>query len=207
MRPGPRPPMLTGMDARAATDYAQHLRDAGHDTRPGSAPRVVDVGWRRLLTVKGSGEPGGDEFQAAVRGLMAVAHGIRFALRRKGLAGGRVGNLEGFFDLDGRTWTLAVAADDAVTPELVEQVREHSSRAATSPAAAHVRLTELCERRAVEAVHVGPYDEQGPTIERLHRFAREQGLALRGRQHEIYLSDPRRTASERLRTMIRQPVS
>ena len=194
------------MDAQAAADYAQHLRSAAHEKPQASEPRLVDVGWRRLLTVRGTGEPGGEEFQAAVRGLMAVAHGIRFALRRKGLPGGRVGNLEGFFEDDGRSWTLAVAADDGVTSDLVEQVREHSSRAAAGPAAARVRLTELCERRAVETVHVGPYADERRTIERLHRFAHEQGLALHGRQHEIYLSDPRRTAPERLRTMIRQPV-
>jgi hypothetical protein len=56
-------------------------------------------------------------------------------------------------------------------------------------------------------VHVGPYADEARTIERLHRFAHEQGLIPRGRQHEIYLSDPRRTAPERLRTMIRQPVA
>lgn len=200
--------MLFDMDAHAATEFAQSIRDAAQDGHPAtaSAPRVVEVGWRRLLTIKGTGEPGGDEFQDAVRALYAVAHGIRFALRRKGRRGGRVGNLEGFFDRDGGSWTLALAADDEVTADLVDQVREHSARAAASPASGRVRLTELCERRAVETVHIGPYAEEATTVERLHQFARAQGLTPAGRQHEIYLSDPRRTSPDRLRTMIRQPV-
>jgi hypothetical protein len=55
-------------------------------------------------------------------------------------------------------------------------------------------------------MHVGPYDQEGPTIERLHGFIRESGYELRGRHHEIYLGDPRRVAPEKLKTIIRQPV-
>lgn len=69
-----------------------------------------------------------------------------------------------------------------------------------------VRLERFEEGLAVQMMHVGPYAEEPATIERLHAFAREQRLALHGRHHEIYLSDPRRTAPEKIKTILRQPV-
>jgi hypothetical protein len=60
---------------------------------------------------------------------------------------------------------------------------------------------------SVQILYVGTYDEEGPTIARMHAFAEEEGYALRGKHHEIYLSDPRRTAPERLKTVIRQPIA
>jgi hypothetical protein len=54
---------------------------------------------------------------------------------------------------------------------------------------------------------VGPYSAEGPTIERLHAFIAASGCGLRGKHHEIYLGDPRRAAPEKLKTIVRQPVS
>jgi hypothetical protein len=59
---------------------------------------------------------------------------------------------------------------------------------------------------SVQIMHIGPYAEEAPTIEKLHAFARDQGYRLRGKHHEVYLSDPRRTAPDKLKTVIRQPV-
>jgi hypothetical protein len=54
-------------------------------------------------------------------------------------------------------------------------------------------------------MHIGPYAIEGPTVARLHAFIEQQGHALRGKHHEIYLGDPRKSAPEKLRTVIRQP--
>lgn len=70
-----------------------------------------------------------------------------------------------------------------------------------------VRFAEFAEGRSVQTLHVGSYDEEGPTIARLHEFAAAEGYALAGRHHEIYLSDARRTDPTKLRTILRQPVS
>jgi hypothetical protein len=69
-----------------------------------------------------------------------------------------------------------------------------------------VRLERFAEGQAAQVMHVGPYAEEAPTIARLHEFVAEQGYELRGRHHEIYLGDPRRTAPERLKTVLRHPV-
>jgi hypothetical protein len=59
---------------------------------------------------------------------------------------------------------------------------------------------------AVQVLHVGPYADEAPTIERLHAFAEGQGYELRGKHHEVYLGDARKVAPEKLKTVIRQPV-
>jgi len=70
-----------------------------------------------------------------------------------------------------------------------------------------VRLERFAEGPAAQVMHVGPYSTEGPTIERLHAFIAEQGGERSGKHHEIYLSDPRRSAPEKLKTIIRQPIA
>ncbi len=74
------------------------------------------------------------------------------------------------------------------------------------PAIGLVRLEDMTEGACAQILHVGPYATEGPTIEKLHDFIKEQGKAPRGKHREIYLSDARRVAPEKLRTIIRQPM-
>ena len=69
-----------------------------------------------------------------------------------------------------------------------------------------VRLETLTEGPAAQILYLGPFADEGPTIERMHKFIHESGKELCGRHHEIYLSDPRRTAPEKLKTILRQPM-
>jgi hypothetical protein len=71
---------------------------------------------------------------------------------------------------------------------------------------ANVRLEELTEGRCVQVLHLGPYDKERPTIASMVTFAKENGLKFHGLHHEIYLSDPRRVAPAKLRTILRHPV-
>ena len=187
-----------------------HIVDPSDVRHATTTPRLIDVPWRRFLAVEGGGHPADEGFQAAIKALYSIAYGARFGLRREGVDSGKIGTLEGFFSpptADGEVeWTLVLPAPDAVTADVVDEVREHASRAAASAPLDRVRLMEYREGWCVEVLHVGPYDAEQQTIERLHTFLHEQGYQPRGRHHEIYLSDPRRTAPERLRTVIRQPV-
>ena len=70
-----------------------------------------------------------------------------------------------------------------------------------------VRYESFEEGKAAQTLHIGPFSEEGPTIERVHSFIEENGSQLRGKHHEIYLSDTRRTAPEKWKTIIRQPMS
>jgi hypothetical protein len=73
------------------------------------------------------------------------------------------------------------------------------------PGLARIRFERFEEGRAVQILYTGPFADEGPTIARIHAFIAEQGGRLTGKHHEIYLSDPRRTAPEKLKTVIRQP--
>jgi hypothetical protein len=109
-------------------------------------------------------------------------------------------------DRDAWNWTMLIAVPDAVTADEVRAAGEAATRKRELPAAPLLRLERLQEGLAAQIMHVGPYADEAPTIEGLHAWVAAQGYELRGRHHEIYLGDPRRTAPERLKTVIRHPV-
>jgi hypothetical protein len=104
------------------------------------------------------------------------------------------------------SWTMMIAQPEWVTQQRVEQTCEELITKKGSLAAKRVRLETYAEGSAVQIMHIGPYSSEGPNVERLHAFAAELGYRLEGKHHEIYLGDPRRTAPEKLRTVLRQPV-
>jgi hypothetical protein len=87
--------------------------------------------------------------------------------------------------------------------ESVRQLRERKN----PPGLSRVRLETWCEGKAAQILHIGPYAAEQPTIGRLHAFIRENGYRLSGKHHEIYMGNPQRSAPEKLKTVIRQPVS
>jgi hypothetical protein len=170
--------------------------------------------------VDGEGDPNvSQEYRDAVQALYAVSYAVKFAVKRA--AGGvdyRVMLLEGLWwvddmstftvdDKSGWQWTALIAQPDLVTGELVEQAIAAAAAKRALPAAGRVRLERFREGRAAQVLHRGPFSAEGPTIAGLHGFIAAQGLGRRGKHHEIYLTDPSRTAPERLKTVIRQPVA
>jgi hypothetical protein len=193
--------------------------------RPPARPVVVDVPTLNFLMIDGSGSPETSErFQVAIGALYGIAYTLKFMLKKAPLDG--VGDftvmpLEGLFgdaasedqapgcmpdDPAAWSWTLMIAMPDDITSELVAAATEELRRRKDPPALDDVRYERLDEGCCVQMMYTGPYDKEGPTIEALHAFARSQGFTLCGRHHEVYLGDPRRTAPERLKTVIRQPV-
>jgi len=97
---------------------------------------------------------------------------------------------------------------DSVTANLLGRLVDEVAAKKSMPAAGELRLTTFEEGAAAQVLHIGPYATEAATIARLHDFIREQGFTFDGhdhKHHEIYLGDPRRSAPERLRTIIRQP--
>ena len=100
-----------------------------------------------------------------------------------------------------------IAQPDDVTSEVVETVAAKAAKRRANAAVPRVRLERFEGGRCAQLLHAGPYGEaERPSIEALHRFIAESGLTERGRHHEIYLSDARRMAPGRLRTILRHPV-
>ena len=184
---------------------------------PAAEVREVEVPRLRYLMVDGQGDPNtSPEYQEAVEALYALSYGLKFALKKQQGLDYTVMPLEGLWWTEKGTfdvrrkgelkWTALIAQPEQVTEALFEQVRGEVRKKKPLPALDRVRLEEYAEGRCVQVLHVGPYSEEPATIDKLHRHAAEKGYTLVGRHHEIYLSDPRKTAPEKLKTVIRQPI-
>jgi hypothetical protein len=196
-------------------------KEMKHLYRPSKAKfTVVDVPEMDFLMIDGHGDPNtSPAYQAAVEALYGVAYAVKFMLKEDPeIDDYVVPPLEGLWwvedmsqfsmdDKDAWSWTMMVMQPEWVTPDLVEEARAEAGRKKDLPALSRLRFAPYHEGLSVQILYVGPYQEEGPTIARMHAFADEQGYTLRGKHHEIYLSDPRRTAPERLRTIIRQPIA
>lgn len=184
---------------------------------PLDQPVLVDVPDMAYLMIDGRGRPGDDAFQRATEALFSVAFTVKFAVKRVDPQEDfTVMPLEGLFwtpdgtgarpeGPEGWSWTLMIVQPAAVTADLARKsIADAVER--DLPAAREMRLERFREGLAAQLMHVGSYEDEEPTIEKLHAFIGEHDYPLRGRHHEIYLSDPRRSAPERLKTVIRQPV-
>lgn len=107
---------------------------------------------------------------------------------------------------DSWKWTLMILQPKVVTKSLFSKGIETAMEKKGLAALGRIRLETLEEGLCVQIMHIGTYSQEGPTIQNLHSFAEERGLELKGKHHEIYLSDPRRAKPEKLKTVIRQPV-
>jgi hypothetical protein len=186
---------------------------------PAGQPVLVDVPEMAFLMVDGAGNPNkATEYAQAVEALYAVSYTAKFKVKRGPQAlDYKVMPLEGLWwsddmadFLEGRRdswkWTMMIAQPPVLTATLIEEAIAEAGRKKDLPALPRLRSERFTEGLSAQTIHVGPYAEERPTIERLHAFIAERGYALRGRHHEIYLSDPRRTDPKKLKTVLRQPV-
>ncbi|QGQ19160.1 hypothetical protein GC089_07855 [Cellulomonas sp. JZ18] len=184
-------------------------------------PELVTVPPLQYLMVDGHGDPNtAPEYQDALRTLYPVAYTLKFLSRRELGRDHVVMPLEALWWADDMaafttardksrwSWTAMILVPDWITAEHVEDARATVAAKGGAPALDALRLERLDEGLCVQTLHVGPYDAEGPVLAEIHdRFVPDHGLRMTGRHHEVYLSDARRTAPERLRTILRQPVT
>jgi hypothetical protein len=108
---------------------------------------------------------------------------------------------------DGWKWTLMIQQPGFVTKENVAAAKELAKNKKNAPLLYDTTFGRFTEGQSAQILHVGPYADEAPTIARLHTFIKEKGYHFGGKHHEIYLSDPRRTAPEKLKTILRQPIT
>lgn len=187
-----------------------------------SAKKVetVDVPKMNFLMVDGEGDPNTSQaFQDATGVLYPLSYTLKFMIKR-----GEIGidygvlPLEGLWwaddmssfsveNKDGWKWKLMIMQPELVTKEMVLEAIE-SVQAKKNPASLSlVRFESFEEGKAAQIMHVGPFSEEGPTVEKVHSFIEENGSQKIGKHHEVYLSDIRRAAPEKWKTIIRQPMS
>ena len=186
-------------------------------TLPGRV-MLLDVPPLNFLMIDGTGNPNtAPAYAGAVQALYSLAYTIKFSLKKQVTADYPVMPLEGLwwmedmaqFSLarkDDWLWTMMIMQPEVVTPQVVEAARAAAQKKKPSPALDRIRLERFEEGPCAQVMHIGPYAAEAPTIQHLHAFIAESGFQRRGRHHELYLGDPRRTAPEKLKTILRQPV-
>ncbi|EHR51138.1 hypothetical protein SacmaDRAFT_2900 [Saccharomonospora marina XMU15] len=182
---------------------------------------IVDVPDLRYLMIDGHGDPNtSSAFGQAIEALYPLAYKLKFASKQTLGRDYVVMPLEGLWwaeDMDTFTasrdksrwnWTLMIMVPDWTDEEMFVAATEQVT-AKNRPRRLHeVRLETLSEGTCVQTLHVGSFDSEAEVLARMHHdFIPRHGLRMVGKHHEIYLSDFRRTAPERLRTILRQPVT
>lgn len=182
---------------------------------------LVTVPALQFLMVDGRGDPNTSRaYTDALSTLYPVAYSLKFFSKKELGRDYAVMPLEGLWwsedmasftssrDKSRWEWTMMIMAPEWITLEHVEAARGTVEGKGEAPALDALRLATLNEGSAVQTLHIGPYDAEGPVLEEMHhRFIPQKSLRMTGKHHEIYLSDARRTAPERLRTILRQPVA
>lgn len=188
---------------------------------------LITVPKQRFLMIDGVGNPNtAPAYGRAIAALYGLSYGLKFHGKPRGVDH-VVPPLEGLWwadDMDSFAsrdksqwkWTMMLRQPDWVEAADLAQVLESAvAKTAKKKDAATdeqtlraVRLEDLDEGLVVQVLHVGPYDNEGPILAQMHdEFIPENGLAMRGLHHEVYLSDPRKAAPEKLKTILRQPVT
>jgi hypothetical protein len=201
------PTMSTRVDL-----VALHAREYG----AGRVPRVVATSPARYLSLDGAGDVAGGEFLEQALLLQRILRGLRARVRREqgkdfalppleALVGPPRGRASGSHAAAaGDPWKLLLRVPAFVrASDLAGMADEGDAEWDTS---LPVRIEELQEGRCIQALHVGPFETVPGTVDRLRRAAAEEELEVRGRLHEVWLSAPGRTPSERRRTVVRLPV-
>ncbi len=178
----------------------------------------VQVPEFNYLMVDGQGDPNvAPQYAQAVEALFAVSYAAKFMVRKGALAVDYgVMPLEGLWwaddmaafdgqDKSGWRWTMMIMQPQWVSADLMQGVLAEVGAKKNLPALERLRLESFAEGTCAQILHVGPFSDEGPTVRRLHDYVDAHGSRT-GKHHEIYLSDVRRAAPAKWKTIIRQPM-
>jgi hypothetical protein len=180
-------------------------------------PEIVTADRGTFFSVDAVGGPGGEAFQQAIGALYGAVYTAKFMIKKEARFDFKVSKLECLYMSDPEKvsmeewqWRMLIRVPEAVTlidlkaaqKACLERAEKKGERVEVSL----VKRISFKEGRAVQAMHVGPYDQVGQTYGQLHEYAAAEGLQAKGPAHEIYISDPRRVAPERLKTIVRLAV-
>ncbi len=179
----------------------------------------VDVPAMNFLMVDGEGDPNtSHSYAEAIEALFTVSYTVKFMLKKGELAiDYGVMPLEGLWWADDMTtfssddksnwkWTAMIMQPSFVTAELIESALAEVKKKKNPAAISKVRFASWQEGECVQIMHIGPFSEEGPTIEKLHHFIEASNWRRAGKHHEIYLSDIRKADPKNWKTIIRQPM-
>ena len=212
-------------------DFKKQMKDLY--SPPRGRFSIVEVPRMNYIMIDGRGDPNtAPAYQQAVEALYATAYKLKFTSKKELDKDYVVPPLEGLWGSEGMQaklaaaqnaadwqaifavsdrhewrWTMMIMQPAWITAEMVTRIREQVGKAKDLPALEKLRFDSLDEGLSVQVLHVGPYADEGPVLAEMHLdFIPNNGYVEGGKHHEIYLSDPRKTAPEKLKTVLRQPV-
>ncbi len=181
---------------------------------------LVTVPELHYLMIDGTGDPNNSkQFQDAVEALFSLSYTIKFMIKKgEQQIDYGVMPLEGLwwtddinnFSMEDKSawkWTLMIMQPEFITLSIVDEAKELVRKKKTVTGLDKIRFESMDEGLCAHILYIGPYNEEPPTIVKLHDYIKDSGYKLRGKHREIYLNDMRRTAPEKLKTIIRQPVT
>ena len=181
-------------------------------------PEILTIPAMNYLQIDGNGNPNNSiEFQQAVEALYTVAYMLKFMVKKQDGTDYGVAPLEALWWADDMNdfiiakkdnwkWTAMIMQPEYVTDTLYKDAIKAAAGKKDLPSFNKMRWESMDEGLCVQVIYTGPYADEGPTIQSLHKFAKDNAFHLSGKHHEIYLNDQRKTAPDKLKTIIRQPV-
>ncbi len=184
---------------------------------------LVEAPEMQFVMIDGAIEPGqspgtSPAFAAATEALYGISYTLKFASKQRadnpidytvmGLEGLWWVEDRGFDILDPEGWhyTAMILQPGFITMEMYEEALAKLRKKKDNPALDQLRLERFCEGPSVQILHIGPYAGEMDTIAKMDAFAEQNGYAMHGKHHEIYLGDPRRADPMKLKTVLRHPV-
>lgn len=189
---------------------------------PKTLPEIVEVPRMPFFMVSGSGDPNGEEFAKATEALYSLSYAVRMSYKGDDVPAGyyeyTVFPLEGVWDLLDRSkpatdksnfkYTIMIRQPDFLTEDGFERFQEQTKRKKPNPFLEKVRFEQAVDGLSCQMMHMGSFDNEPESFERMEAFCTEQGFIRTSKIHrEIYLSDPRKTEPAKLKTVLRFPVS
>jgi hypothetical protein len=184
---------------------------------------LIDVPPLQFAMIEGTIEPGASpgtspSFGDAMQALYGISYTLKFMSkqRKENPIDYPVMALEaqwwveeGNFDIHNPQnwqWNAMILQPDHISPEMFAEGLKQLRKKKPSPSLDKLRLEKFHEGLCVQILHIGPYADEMRTVEKMDRYAEENGYIMHGKHHEIYLGDPRRAQPEKLRTVLRHPV-
>lgn len=198
------------------TDKADLKKEYKQLYNPPKTPVLVEVPKLNFIAIEGQGDPNtSKDYQDALETLYGLSYTIKFDCKKEG-TDYTVMPLEGLWwtqqevldlkDKNSFCWISMIMQPHFVTKKHFDNAVQSLRKKKNPQSLDKAYWFAYDEGKSAQIMHIGPFDDEPPTIEKLHRFIGENGLKISGKHHEIYLSDFRKTAPEKLKTVIRYPV-
>jgi hypothetical protein len=179
-------------------------------------PIVIEFGKVPYLSIEGRGEPAGEFFSKAIKALYPFAYGVKKICKMQGKDFG-VPKLEGLWWVESNKqalevpraewyWKLLIRMPDFVIPENVKNAKEETFKKKGLDLIKEIKFEIIDEGKCIQIMHIGPYTTEPETIQKMKDLMKQNGYSENGLHHEIYLSDPRKTVPEKMKTILRQPI-